>query len=110
MLSVNLSEKINRPALLELQQQGIEIAKRTERYKGLKPLFKEPKERLKHAFGLYLSGKSYKDVPRLTGINRETSRRYRKKFGVERSNSSTPSFTDSKFSMARILFFSFLIV
>lgn len=73
-----------RKRILERQQQGIEIAKRQGRYKGRKPLFSEPDERLKHAFGLYLSGKSDKDVQQLTGINRETFRRYRKKFGIER--------------------------
>lgn len=73
-----------RKRILERQQQGIEIAKRQGRYKGRKPLFSEPDERLKHAFDLYTSGKSDKDVQRLTGINRETFRRYRKKFGIVR--------------------------
>lgn len=74
-----------RKRILERQKQGIEIAKKQGRYKGRKPLFKEPDERLQLAFDLYLSGLSDKAVQRKTGINRETFRRYRKKFGIERA-------------------------
>lgn len=75
-----------RKRILERQRQGIAIAKREGKYKGRKPLFKdgEPDERLQHAFDLFLSGKTDKDVQRITGINRETFRRYRNKFGIER--------------------------
>lgn len=74
-----------RKRILERQKQGITIAKREGKYKGRKPLFNEPDERLQHAFDLYLSGKSDKDVQRITGINRETFRRYRNKFGISRN-------------------------
>lgn len=75
------SERIR---ILERQKQGIAIAKREGKYKGRKPLFNEPDARLQHAFKLYKDGMSDKDVERNTGINRETFRRYRKKFGIER--------------------------
>lgn len=74
-----------RKRILERQKQGITIAKREGKYKGRKPLFTEPDERLQHAFDLYLSGKTDKDVQRITGINRETFRRYRKKYGINRT-------------------------
>lgn len=73
-----------RKRILERQRQGIEIAKRQGRFKGRKPLFDKPDERLQHAFDLFLSGKSDKDVQRITGINRETFRRYRIKYKIER--------------------------
>ena len=73
-----------RMRILERQKQGIAIAKREGKYKGRKPLFNEPDARLQHAFKLYKDGMSDKDVERNTGINRETFRRYRKKFGIER--------------------------
>jgi len=79
-----------RKRILERQRQGIAIAKREGKYKGRKPLFNgtEPDERLQYAFDLFLSGKTDKDVQRITGINRETFRRYRKKFGIERTLNS----------------------
>lgn len=61
------------------------IAKREGKYKGRKPLFEEPNDRLQHAFKLYKDGMSDKDVERNTGINRETFRRYRIKVGVKRT-------------------------
>lgn len=75
-----------RKRILERQRQGIAIAKREGKYKGRQPLFKgsEPDERLQYAFELFLSGKTDKDVQRITGINRETFRRYRNKFGIKR--------------------------
>lgn len=73
-----------RMRILERQKQGIAIAKREGKYKGRKPLFNEPDAHLQHAFKLYKDGMSDKDVERNTGINRETFRRYRKKFGIER--------------------------
>ncbi len=79
-----------RKRILERQRQGIAIAKREGKYKGRKPLFNdtEPDERLQYAFDLFLSGKTDKDVQRITNINRETFRRYRKKFGIERTLNS----------------------
>lgn len=73
-----------RMRILERLKQGIAIAKREGKYKGRKPLFNEPDAHLQHAFKLYKDGMSDKDVERNTGINRETFRRYRKKFGIER--------------------------
>lgn len=73
-----------RMRILERQQQGIEIAKREGKYKGRKLIFQETDERLQHAFNLFMSGKSDKDVQRITGSNRETFRRYRVKYGIKR--------------------------
>lgn len=73
-----------RMRILERQKQGIAIAKREGKYKGRKRLFNEDDDRLQLAFDLYRNGLSDKDVQRKTGINRETFRRYRKKFGIER--------------------------
>ncbi|WP_137665504.1 recombinase family protein [Enterococcus hulanensis] len=75
-----------RMRILERQKQGIAIAKREGKYKGRKPLFPTPDERLELAFKFYKDGLSDKDVERKTGINRETFRRYRLKYGVERSS------------------------
>ena len=73
-----------RERLKERQAQGIAIAKSKGKYKGRKALFKEDDERLLHAFSLYLSGHSDRDVSKLTGINERTFRRYRAKYGVSR--------------------------
>lgn len=42
------------------------------------------REGLQHAFELYLSGKTEKDVERLTGINRRTFQRYRNRYNIYR--------------------------
>lgn len=73
-----------RERLKERQAQGIAIAKSKGKYKGRKALFEEDDERLHHAFSLYLSGYSDRDVSKLTGINERTFRRYRAKYGVSR--------------------------
>lgn len=73
-----------RERLKERQAQGIAIAKSKGKYKGRKALFQEDDERLHHAFSLYLSGLSDKDVSKLIGINERTFRRYRAKYGVSR--------------------------
>lgn len=73
-----------RERLKERQAQGIAIAKSKGKYKGRKALFKEDDERLHHAFSLYSSGYSDRDVSKLTGINERTFRRYRAKYGVSR--------------------------
>ncbi|TLQ49504.1 recombinase family protein [Ruoffia tabacinasalis] len=73
-----------RTRIRERQQQGIEIAKQKNKYNGRKPLFNKESPQLKHAFDLYLSGESDAGVASLTGIDRSTFRRYRKKFNVER--------------------------
>lgn len=51
---------------------------------NLRRLLTEDDERLKHAFDLYLSGYSDKDVASMTGINERTFRRYRTKYGISR--------------------------
>lgn len=73
-----------RKYILETQRQGIEIAKRQGKYKGGKRKFKQDDPRLQHAFELYLSGKTEKDVERLTGINRRTFQRYRNRYNIYR--------------------------
>ena len=75
-----------RKYILETQRQGIEIAKRQGKYKGGKRKFKQDDPRLQHAFELYLSGKTEKDVERLTGINRRTFQRYRNRYNIYREN------------------------
>lgn len=73
-----------RERIKERQAQGIAIAKTQGKYQGRKALFTEDDSRLKHAFGLYLSGMSDKDVAGLTGINERTFRRYREKYQIKR--------------------------
>ena len=73
-----------RERIKERQAQGIVIAKTQGKYQGRKALFTEDDSRLKHAFDLYLSGKSDKDVASLTGINERTFRRYREKYQIKR--------------------------
>ena len=73
-----------RERIKERQAQGIAIAKTQGKYQGRKVLFTEDDSRLKHAFELYLSGKSDKDVAGLTGINERTFRRYREKYQIKR--------------------------
>lgn len=73
-----------RERIKERQAQGIAIAKTQGKYQGRKALFIEDDSRLKHAFELYLSGKSDKDVADLTGINERTFRRYREKYQIKR--------------------------
>ena len=68
----------------ERQAQGIVIAKNQGKYRGRKSLFAKDDSRLQHAFELYLSGMSDKDVSGLTGINERTFRRYREKWNVKR--------------------------
>ena len=58
-----------RERIKERQAQGIALAKAQGKYTGRKALFTEDDERLKHAFDLYLSGYSDKDVASMTGIN-----------------------------------------
>lgn len=73
-----------RERIKERQAQGIAIAKTKGKYQGRKALFTEDDSRLKHAFELYLSGMSDKDVAGLTGINERTFRRYREKYQIKR--------------------------
>lgn len=73
-----------RERIKERQAQGIALAKAQGKYTGRKALFTEDDERLKHAFDLYLSGYSDKDVASMTGINERTFRRYRTKYGISR--------------------------
>ena len=75
-----------RERIKERQAQGIAIAKTQGKYQGRKALFTEDDSRLKHAFELYLSGKSDKDVAGLTGINERTFRRYREKYQIKDSD------------------------
>lgn len=73
-----------RTIIRERQKQGIEIAKQKNKYKGRKPLFHKESPQLNHAFELYLSGETDSEVATLTGIDRSTFRRYRKKYNIER--------------------------
>ena len=73
-----------RERIKERQAQGIVIAKNQGKYRGRKSLFAKDDSRLQHAFELYLSGMSDKDVSGLTGINERTFRRYREKWNVKR--------------------------
>lgn len=73
-----------RVKLLERQRQGIELAKRKGKYKGRKPLFSRDNVQLQHAFELFLSGHSDREVEGLVGINARTFRRYREKYGIFR--------------------------
>lgn len=73
-----------RERIKERQAQGIVIAKNQGKYRGRKSLFAKDDSRLQHAFELYLSGMSDKDVAGLTGINERTFRRYREKWNVKR--------------------------
>lgn len=73
-----------RERIKERQAQGIALAKAQGKYTGRKALFTEDDERLKHAFDLYLSGYSDKDVASMTGINERTFRRYREKYNIVR--------------------------
>ena len=73
-----------RERIKERQAQGIVIAKNQGKYRGRKSLFSKDDSRLQHAFELYLSGMSDKDVSGLTGINERTFRRYREKWNVKR--------------------------
>lgn len=69
------------------QKEGISIAKKKGVYKGRKPLFQTKNDqRLQHGFQLYKEGRTLSEVERLTGINKETFRRYVKKYGVVREN------------------------
>lgn len=73
-----------RERIKERQAQGIVLAKKQGKYRGRKSLFAKDDSRLQHAFELYLSGMSDKDVAGLTGINERTFRRYREKWNVKR--------------------------
>lgn len=73
-----------RERIKERQAQGIALAKKQGKYRGRKSLFAKDDSRLQHAFELYLSGMSDKDVSGLTGINERTFRRYREKWNVKR--------------------------
>lgn len=73
-----------RERIKERQRQGIAIAKSQGKYKGRKAIFSDDDSRLHHAFDLYLSGLSDKDVAKLTGINERTFRRYREKHNIKR--------------------------
>ncbi|MGT2906515.1 recombinase family protein [Streptococcus dentiloxodontae] len=81
---VKYQAEAERQKIKERQAQGIAIAKTQGKYQGRKALFSADDSRLKHAFNLYLSGMSDKDVAKLTGINERTFRRYREKYSVKR--------------------------
>ena len=74
-----------RQRIRERQSQGIAIAKKKGRYGGRKPMFDENDKRLLHAFELHKSGLSDKEIEEVTGINRETFRRYRHKYRLSRT-------------------------
>lgn len=73
-----------RKRIKERQRQGIEIAKAEGRYHGRKPKYDKDSSQLQHAFELYKKGASDMRVASLTGINRTTFIRYRKKFNITR--------------------------
>lgn len=73
-----------RERIKERQAQGIVLAKAKGKYKGRKALFEDDDTRLQHAFDLYLSGKTDREVADLTGINERTFRRYREKYNIKR--------------------------
>lgn len=81
---IKYQAQAERDRIRERQRQGIELAKKRGRYKGRKPLFKSDDKKLIHAFDLYLSGKTDKEVEEMTGINRVTFRRYRLKYNIKR--------------------------
>lgn len=74
----------DRERIKERQQQGIALAKEKGRYTGRKALFEKDSERLQLAFDYYMNGATDKKVAELTGISRETFRRYRIKYGIQR--------------------------
>lgn len=69
-----------RKRIKERQRQGIELAKKRGRYKGRKPLYRQDDPKLVHAFSLLDQGYTYSEIEDITGINRRTFQRYRKKF------------------------------
>lgn len=71
-----------RRRIRERQAQGIEIAKKKGKFKGRQLKFKENDPRLQHAFELFLSGLTDKEVEEKTGINRRTFSRYRARYHV----------------------------
>ncbi|HGD2217678.1 TPA: recombinase family protein [Streptococcus agalactiae] len=73
-----------RERIKERQAQGIVLAKSKGKYKGRKSLFSKDDSRLNHAFDLYKSGLTIREVSSLTGINERTFRRYRDKFNIKR--------------------------
>ena len=81
---IKYQAQAERDRIRERQRQGIELAKKRGRYKGRKPLFKRDDKKLIHAFDLYLSGKTDKEVEEMKGINRVTFRRYRLKYNIKR--------------------------
>ena len=50
-------------------------------------MFEENDKRLQHAFDLHKKGLSDKEIEEVTGINRETFRRYRHKYRLARTDS-----------------------
>lgn len=79
----------DRERIKERQKQGIALAKEKGRYTGRKPLFEKDSERLQWAFDHYMNGATDKKVAELTGISRETFRRYRIKYGIQRKKKDT---------------------
>lgn len=73
-----------RERIKERQAQGIALAKVNGRYTGRKSLFTEDDSRLKHAFELFHSGLTDREVSSMTGINERTFRRYRNKYKIKR--------------------------
>lgn len=77
--------ELERNKIKERQAQGIKIAKKQGRFRGKPPLFSSADDpRLKYSFNLYREGKTLKQVQDYTGINRETFRRYLKKYNIKR--------------------------
>lgn len=76
--------ELERDNIKQKQAEGIALAKEQDKYKGRKALFDRDDPKLNHAFDLYKEGYSIRDIERLTGINRETFRNYRDRYGITR--------------------------
>lgn len=61
------------------------MAKEKGKFKGGQLKYQKDDPKLQHAFELYLSGSTEKDIELKTGINRRTFKRYRERYGVERA-------------------------
>lgn len=77
-----------RQSIRERQRQGIKIAKKAGIYKGRKPMFRKDDPKLVHAFNLFKQGLTDTEVEKLTGINKRTFQRYRKKYNIYRDSNT----------------------
>jgi DNA invertase Pin-like site-specific DNA recombinase len=73
------NQQLERQQIKERQAQGINLAKKKGKYKGRKPKFAATDERLLHGIELSKQGLSDAEVSKVTGINRTTFGRYKKR-------------------------------